>query len=654
MFRFMEHEPDKDAAEGPSYQNPLLRFRERLQDDRTVFRRAERRWSWVRLAAFVLGLVTVILLRDRIPLAAAAGAVGLVLFVLAIVRHTHWEGRRVSTEHTLTVTDESLRAAASRDEPARDWQRPADSEFELPEVIETGPTWELTGQERNDLDVYGPPVGVFGLLNRTSTDLGARRLRDALDHPCLSAEAIRSRQQAVQWLADRDELRLSIMATLVPLRSRSGRLDDSVRLLHETRRPPASSAYKAIRLWSILSGLLFIYGLAALVDGQMQWARVIVVLLVVNNLILMAFRRKLRRSLAAVSPWTPLSGTLSRFLAIARHASGTLPDETELHVLKAHFHRVVHEARVPSLCTWLEWAGLHGLVRSLLNMIVLLDLHIAEAVLARIVPNREVLLNGLASLAELEVLCSLASFSAECRRAGAACWPEPTVETGVAIREGRHPLLLPEEAVPNDARLTGEKRTWIVTGPNAAGKSTFLRMVGVNVLLAQIGLAVPAIQMVWSPVRLLTDVRIRDDLARHESYFLTEVRRLRRLVLDAEATAPMLGLIDEPFRGTNSQERTAAGIALLEHLMGSHNLFLIATHEEVLARIAAEAPTGENYHFQEHLQDGGIRFDYLLRPGPATTRTAIRILEQEGYPQSLLERARRLMTGGEQPPQSSG
>ena len=116
-----------------------------------------------------------------------------------------------------------------------------------------------------------------------------------------------------------------------------------------------------------------------------------------------------------------------------------------------------------------------------------------------------------------------------------------------------------------------------VTGPNAAGKSTFLRMVGVNVLLAQVGAAVAAREMTWSPVRLITDVRIRDDLAHNESYFLSEVRRLRRLVLDTDTNVPMLGLIDEPFRGTNSQERTAAGIALLEHLMASNHLFLIAT-----------------------------------------------------------------------------
>jgi DNA mismatch repair ATPase MutS len=159
--------------------------------------------------------------------------------------------------------------------------------------------------------------------------------------------------------------------------------------------------------------------------------------------------------------------------------------------------------------------------------------------------------------------------------------------------------------------------------------------------------------MSLAPVRLLTDVRIRDDLAKNESYFLSEVRRLRRMVVDAGQETPLLGLIDEPFRGTNSSERTAAGIALVEHLSTCGNLFLLATHEERLAETAAGSETAENYHFQERLEEGGITFDYRLRPGPAVTRTAIRILEQEGYPPGLLERARGLLRTSESSRQES-
>ena len=635
---------ESDSA--PPCRERLITYRTQLQHDRNRCRRLEIRWSWIRLATFITGVIVVVLLRHDLLFAALAAFGGLAAFAGAVLRHTHWEDRRTTTERVLIVIDESLHASTRRDAPARDWQRPkgpGDASMSPPEVIESGPTWSLTDQEQDDLDLYGRPVGIFGLLNRTSTDLGARRLRDMLDAPCLCPEHIQQRQQAVRWLSEHQEQRLGMMASIVPLRGRSEHLDRLVQLLRGLRDAPPSLLSKGVRLWSVFSGLLLLYALLRVADGRYEWAQVILTLLLINNVALIAFKSLFRRLDAQVSPWTNLRSSLSRFLAVAERAEADLPGETQLSLLKDHFRHVVADAHIPSLCAWLEWAGLHGLVRGLLNMTVFLDLHVAEAVLARVAPNRDILLNGLSAMAELEALGSLASFSDE---QPVACYPQSAAGAALSIEDGRHPLLLEPDATPNSIRLTSTERTWVVTGPNAAGKSTFLRMVGINTLLAQIGAAVTARDMEWSPVRLITDVRIRDDLARHESYFLSEVRRLRRLVLDSGDDAPALGLIDEPFRGTNSQERIAAGVALLEHLMGSDSLFLVATHEDALAQTATNTASAANYHFQEHLTHGGIAFDYRLRAGPASTRTALRILEQEGYPEPLLERARRLISNG--------
>jgi len=648
----MAQETDRDRTRRESvseipYPDWLAAYREGFKRDRTRLRALETRWSWVRLIAFAAGVVLVVLLRHSFVLAGTAGILGLLAFAGAVLRHTKWQDQRSFVERALIVSGESLHASTRRDCPARTWQRPDDPQEAsavLPAVLDAGPVWPLTDQERDDLDLYGPPVGIFGLLNHTSTLPGARRLRDMLDAPSLSAEHLSQRQQAVQWLASHREKRLGMMATLALLRGHDKHLDRLIQLLHQTQHPGPSLASKAIRLWSVLSGLIFLYTLLRIAGGHLVWSRPLIGLLLVNNVILVVSRPMFRRLDALVSPWTTLRATLRHFLAVARHAHEDLPDETQLSILKEHSRRIVTEAHVPGLCEWLEWAGLHGLARGVLNMLVFFDLHIAEAVLAHVVPNREMLLHGLSAMTELEALCSLAGFCAELP---VACCPQLDAGRGVHIEDGRHPLLPEQDAVPNSIHLDADTRTWVITGPNAAGKSTFLRMVGVNLLLAQIGAAAAARRMTWSPVRLITDVRIRDDLARHESYFLSEVRRLRRLVLDTDPATPLLGLIDEPFRGTNSQERTAAGIALLEHLMASSNFFVVATHEETLARTAAGAASAGNYHFQEHLRDGGIEFDYLLRPGPAGTKTALRILEREGYPPALLERARGLM-----PPES--
>ena len=650
MTRIVDRaKPQRKPRGRSSCREWLIACRERVQRDHARCRRLETRWSWIRLAVFLGGIGLVTVLRAHPPLALAAAGAGLAAFLGAVLRHTGWEGKRAFAERLLVVVDESLHASVDRNRPVRTWQRPEDAAgaaASIPALFDPGPEWPLTDQERDDLDLYGPPVGLFGLLNRTSTNLGARRLRDMLDRPSLSPEHIGRRQRAVEWLAGHNEQRLRIMASLVALRGSSGRLDTVVRLLHETNAPAHRLLSKGIRLWSVCSGLLVAYAVARIGAGRYEWARPLIGVLVLNSLIQLACRRMFARLQASVAPWAGLRGVLQRLLVVAERAERELPSETVLGALHNHFHQVVTRSRIPSLCAWLEWAGLHGIVRGLLNAVVLLDLHVAEAVLARVVPGRDVLLRGLSALAELEAFCSLACFSAEQR---VACYPKFTANVGLSITEGRHPLVPERDVVPNSVRLTPEKRTWVITGPNAAGKSTFLRMVGINSLLAQVGAAVPAGEMTTLPVRLMTDVRIRDDLARHESYFLSEVRRLHRMVRDTGTSSPVLGLIDEPFRGTNSQERTAAGIALLEHLMASNHFVIVATHEETLAASGAAAPEAENYHFQEHLEGGGIAFDYLLRPGRAETKTALRILEREGYPRAFLERARALMPPSDEP-----
>jgi len=460
----------------------LQAYRGRQQGDRVRYRRLETRWSALRLIIFVAGIAAAVLLRHDPRAAGLAGMAGGAAFAGAIWRHMIWQNRRVFVEHLLTVVEESLHASTRRDRPPRTWQRPedpADSSAWLPVVLEPGPTWLLTQQEQDDLDLYGPPVGIFGLLNRTSTRLGARRLRDRLDSLCLSGAHIRQRQRAVRWLDTHEDQRLGLMAAFVPLREHTRHLDDLVSLLPKVEPPPRSTVSKGVKLWSVFSGLIFLYGVLRIGSGDYVWISYLGALLAVNIGIRLILHRRFRRLSALASPWTPLRDTLNRILAAAQHASAELPDEAPLGLLREHFH-------------------------------------------------------------------------------------------------------------------------------------------------------------------------IRDDLAKNESYFLSEVRRLRRLVLDDGKDTPILGLIDEPFRGTNSQERTAAGLALLEHLTASPNLFLIATHEDLLAHVAAATASAANYHFQEHLDEGGITFDYQLRPGPTATRTALRILEREGYPNSLLERARRFLAGGTQ------
>ncbi len=639
-------EADRAGRGDGSCHERLAAYREALERDLAECVRLETRWSWRRLATFLLcaAVLAAVAFTHGLLLAVIAVLPVLVVFRHAVLRHITYKDKRTVTERLLAVVGESLHDSVREGRPVRRWQRPEeapDRSMVLEPPLECGPTWSLTDQERDDLDLYAAPVGVFGLLNRTSTDTGARRLRDMLDEPCLSSEPIRQRQRAVRWLAEHDRDRLDIMASALPLRGQSSQVDALVSLLRRTAPNLHPTASKWIRAWSVPSAVGFILATGLAIKGWYLFGgRVFTTLFVVNVLVTFFSRHMLGQVRASAKAWVDMARPLRALLVHARHACEHLPDETMLSALKTSFDDVVARARIPSWCARIGWMSLGGPVRSLLNITTFYDLHVGEAILARAVPSKDIILDGLAAMAEFEALAGLACFSAE---QPVICYPSLASETRVSIAEGRHPLIGSSRLTPNDMQLNGTKRMWVITGPNAAGKSTFLRMVGVNVLLAQIGSGVPAQEMTLSPVRLLTDVRIRDDLAENESYFLSEVRRLRRMVVDAGQETPLLGLIDEPFRGTNSSERTAAGMALVEHLLTCGNLLLLATHEERLAETAAGSAAAENRHFQEHLGEVGITFDYRLRPGPAVTRTAIRILEQEQYPAGLLQRARELM-----------
>jgi DNA mismatch repair ATPase MutS len=289
------------------------------------------------------------------------------------------------------------------------------------------------------------------------------------------------------------------------------------------------------------------------------------------------------------------------------------------------------------LCNRIAWAAGGGIIEELLNLAVFYELHIARRILSSVQFQRPELLAGFSALCDLESLLSLAAFAWETPH---CTWPVPTQRRELIIAGGRHPLIPPQRVVANDLRFEGGEHVWIVTGSNMSGKSTLLRVAGVNALLAQCGSAVPAQAMNWVPVRLMSDLRARDNLAREESYFLAEVRQLKRMLVPEADNAPVLGLIDEPFRGTNSDEQTAASLAVLRFLLASSHFYLVATHDHALTRLA-DGGAARNVHFQENLQEGALVFDYRLREGPAETRNAIMLLELEGYPESVIADARR-------------
>jgi DNA mismatch repair ATPase MutS len=196
-----------------------------------------------------------------------------------------------------------------------------------------------------------------------------------------------------------------------------------------------------------------------------------------------------------------------------------------------------------------------------------------------------------------------------------------------------HPLIPTEDCVTNDLQLDGERQVLIVSGSNMSGKSTLLRSVGVAAVLAQAGAPVCARSLQLSPLAIGASLHVIDSLQEGTSHFYAEIKRVRLVVELTEGELPLLFLLDEIFHGTNSHDRGIGAEAIVKALIERGAIGLVTTHDLALTRVAeAQAPKAANVHFEDHLEDGQIAFDYRMREGVVRKSNAIALMRSVGLP----------------------
>jgi DNA mismatch repair ATPase MutS len=235
----------------------------------------------------------------------------------------------------------------------------------------------------------------------------------------------------------------------------------------------------------------------------------------------------------------------------------------------------------------------------------------------------------LAAIGEVEAFSSLASHA----------WEHPADPFPEVIDEGAlfdgaglgHPLIADERCVRNDVRLDDGRSLLIVSGSNMSGKSTLLRTVGVNAVLAFAGAPVRAERLRLSPLVIGASIHVLDSLQDGTSRFYAEVKKLGRIVALAQGTVPLLFLLDEILSGTNSHDRAIGAEAVVRGLIHHRALGLITTHDLALARIADSLDgLAANVHFQDHLEDGRMVFDYRMQEGVVTKSNALALMRAVG------------------------
>lgn len=464
----------------------------------------------------------------------------------------------------------------------------------------------------NDLDMDD----LFVRINPRRCTPGEQYLYYMLRTPALRREEWESRRDLIEAVSADPERRLK--AEMVLDRLGCTRQAD----LRALFAPPPHSGGKLPLYLALLLGMLAAVGFSALSGGGTG----AVFLFPLLNLAVHAFEKfRIQADYDTVNYTVGMIAALRRLQrlrdpALDRFLSGTAKS----------FARLRPALRVGGVVS----AGDNGFSELAIGM-TLLDLISYEVLKRELGRFQPEVFAVFTALGRLDAAISIASYR---QSVGCFCCPAldfaPDAPGEMETLGLVHPLL--DSPVPNDFATEGPA---LFTGSNASGKSTFLKTAALAAVMGQGICTVTAAACGGSAFRVYTSMALRDDLRSGESYYMTEVRALKRILDAAGEAGPLLCVVDEVLRGTNTVERIAAASQVLAALAETGALVLAATHDTELCDLLGG--TFRLFHFEERLGDEGMLFDYRLRPGKANTRNAIALLCSMGFPEELAARAHR-------------
>ena len=475
-----------------------------------------------------------------------------------------------------------------------------------------------------DLNLFGEG-SLFELLCTVRTQIGRRRLASYLLDAADLNESIR-RQQAVQELRDRQTLREEI-ALLGAHDHQESSWDTFAHWLDSPSTPFHRAPRVAAAVLACGTAALLLGGLLGLLSAGFL-ASVLIPVAVLESMLALLYRRRVRRVIAAARMVGVELGVLRRGLQTLSKQHFASQKLKQI-VAQVDSGAAVRLRRLERLTTILyDRHKDHFYLPSLLLMV---GTQTAMAIENWRAANRADLLVWLDAWGEFEALNALAGYAFE--RQETTSFPELTDKEEVFEAQGLgHPLLSREECVGNDFVLNSSSRFYVISGSNMAGKTTLLRSVGANAVLAMAGAPVTASKLRVSPFKICASISVADSLLEGKSKFLAEVERLRDAIVSTEETRPVLFLIDEILSGTNSRDRRAAAEAVIRTLVDRGALGALSTHDLALTEIANSVSGGANVHMSSRRGTDVLDFDYLLKPGVTREVNATAIARLAGVP----------------------
>lgn len=571
--------------------------------------RFTRNISMLRVLVFVLAFAAVYVFARH---ESAAGIVisillSIALFVFLVRLHGHYLETRNLQRAYLKLNEDELRAVLGRQDHFRDG-----AAFNAPEHYFA-----------NDLDIFGPG-SLFQFLNRTASLAGYHTLGQRLKKPHDNKKNILETQEAVEVLSQQLEWRQKFLATGLAHKESEG---DRQKIEAWSQSKPLFSKL-IFRVVVVLVPALTAF-MIVLLSMNLLTVQLFLLYLVVPWGIAGSFAFKVNNRHMEVSKTSEMLNKYGRLLKEIE----SLETSSELlkRIVRGVYHdqlpssRIIH--RLSAILTALDnrlnfvsWALLNGLfVWDILQMIRLENWQRKY---------RKDVADWFELAGEMDVLNSLANFHFNSTH---RTFPEVLDgDIRIEAEDAGHPLIADDKRVDNVIHIA-HRQLIIITGANMAGKSTYLRMIGVNLVLAMCGAPVCARVFSFVPVQIFSSIRTVDSLSDNESYFYAELKRLKAIIDKLRTGTPLFIILDEILKGTNSKDKHAGSEALIKQLISFKTSGIIATHDVLLGKMSDLFPDHiSNYCFEVDIDGDQLHFDYRLRPGVSKNLNATILMREMG------------------------
>ena len=473
-----------------------------------------------------------------------------------------------------------------------------------------------------DLDLFGE-FSLYHHLNRASTTMGKRRLAEKLLGDGSNTD-IEAKQQAIKELMPETNLRQLIQATGMLAKDSP----EDFRRIVEWSSGVTSDLSLPARILSfagpvVLSGLI----VASFISGA-WWIPYAASTVYISNLMMLGTQMKrVKNEISGADKVDTILKNYSRIAVRIEEKSFQSPVLRNLQNVPGNGSVTIsHQlAKLSALFRGLESIS-NVLALFILNGLMQYHVHALNALLKWKKNYAADLPLWLDRIGEAEALSSLANFAANNTD---YAFPEMMAEPGFSFSNLGHPLILREKRICNDVDFA-DKRFVILTGSNMSGKSTFLRTLGLNLILARTGAPVCASHARMFPVDVLTSIQQSDSLNENESYFFAEVKRLKA-IMDAASGKPVFILLDEILRGTNSDDKRNGTMEVIRKLAAMNCYGVIATHDLEICNMEPDYPgVLSNMCFEAEIRDSELYFDYKLRGGVCRNKSATFLMKKMG------------------------